>query len=69
METLKIYFLDFFKVLFEILVVQIVITFNKHGEIHLNGRKFQICSKILKTPTWQRKCHLLHVKTVLGSIR
>ena len=40
METLKIYFLDFFKVLFEILVVQIVITFNKLAEIHLNGRKY-----------------------------
>jgi len=54
-ETLEIlfelYFCGFFKILFEIIVVIIVITFNKHAEIHLNAKKYQIYSKICEIPT------------------
>ena len=62
MNILKIYFLD---MLLDTLVVHIVIAFNKHTEIHLNGRKYQIYSKILETPTWQFICSLLRIKNIL----
>ena len=65
MNILKIYFLVFLDILLDTLVVHIVIAFNKHTEIHLNGRKYQIYSKILETPTWQFICSLLRIKNIL----
>ena len=40
-----------FQILLKLHIVQPRITFNKDSEIHLNGRKYQICLKILETPT------------------
>jgi hypothetical protein len=50
-------------------VVQLGITFDAHAEIYLNDRKYQICSVIVETPTWELRCYVLHVKNVLGHTR
>ena len=53
-----------FLVLLEIHLVDLGITFNNYSEIHLNYRKYQMCSQILKLLHDHFRCCILHVETV-----
>ena len=53
----------------EVYIVQHVIIFDKHVEIHLNGWKYQIYSKIIETSTRQLIYSLLYTKNILVCIK
>ena len=63
--SLNIIFFIIFGILLEVHIVQLGITFEKHIEIHLIHKIYQIYSKNLETPTSQLKYCLLHVKNKL----